>query len=200
MRSSFAVTLVFSIILMLGGAFAGQSSDASQPSSKIDAPGTKPNELSPSDTVDELKKRIIEIQNKGKLGFKKVVLCREIEGYGVYSPPAPNQQMRSISIYIEPENMGAMVTGDLWITNCSLEINLIDATGKALRHVQTINKMSKSPLLDLYFPVNLKFAGGKLPKGKLLIKVILNDKIKNQTAAKDLTINIEPKTPTGSGI
>lgn len=39
-----------------------------------------------SDEVQALETPIIELQNKGKLGFRKIVRCRSVEGFGAYSP------------------------------------------------------------------------------------------------------------------
>lgn len=46
--------------------------------------------------IAQLKKRIIELQNKGKLGFRKLVACSSVEGFGVYSPLKQGDRITSL--------------------------------------------------------------------------------------------------------
>src|SRR4030042_1545207 len=43
--------------------------------------------------IQKLKEQIIDLQNKGKLGFRKVVLCNSIDGFGLYSPFEPGRPL-----------------------------------------------------------------------------------------------------------
>jgi hypothetical protein len=112
------------------------------------------------DEVQALKQRIIELQNKGKLGFRKIVRCRSVEGFGAYSPLEPGQPVSKIVFYCEPSNVNTMISGDRYVIDCAVDAFLMDSTGRLLigkENIVKINRVSRSPVMDLYFkstPVN----------------------------------------------
>ncbi len=152
------------------------------------------------DKITELKNRIIELQNKSKLGFKKVAVCNKVEGYGMYSPIEPGKLTRSFILYFEPANVSTLVTPGRYVVDCTVDILQVsrDASGKFIgRRMKKlkINKVSRSPVLDLYFALNMTMK--KPPKEDLVIKTILFDNIKNQSTTVNYRINVKPKGKKG---
>ncbi len=82
------------------------------------------------DQVSLLKKQIIETQNNSKLGFRKVVLCSRVEGFGMYWPLNPEQPASSLLLYFEPSNVSTMVSGDRYVIDCTVDLVATDSTGK----------------------------------------------------------------------
>ncbi len=162
-----------------------------------DSRDTKPGEdklrsESPPTEIRKLKEQIIDLQNKGKLGFRKVVLCSSVEAYGIYSPIVPGQPSPKVYLYFEPENVSTLVTGDRYIIDLSLDLFLYDTGGKLIVGKETvlrINRISRSPILDLYYKVeiNLRKPGAQLG----VLKTVLHDKIKNGSVATTYKLNVE---------
>lgn len=150
-----------------------------------------------NDSGDEilvLKKRIIELQNKGKLGFRKLVVCTKVDGYGIYSPMEPGKPSRRMVLYFEPANVSTLVTSDRYIIDCSVDLIAFDGSGKPVtgkKGVLKINRVSRSPVLDLFFRINLNLK--KPPKKDLIIKTVLHDNIKNQSTSATYRINVKRK-------
>jgi hypothetical protein len=53
-----------------------------------------------------------------------------------------------------------------------------------------INRVSRSPILDLYFKIELVLKAPKKP-GSLILRIVLNDKIKNKSAGANLRLDME---------
>lgn len=143
--------------------------------------------------VLELKRAIIELQNRGKLGFRKVVLCSKVESYGVYSPLPKGKLARTMVLYCEPANVSTMVTSDRYIVDCTVDFIVLNAAGKAIagkKGYAKLHRIARSPVLDLFF--GLKFKIDKkvetLLKPGFTLRVLLHDNIKNQSAAYNLKL------------
>ena len=56
--------------------------------------------------LEEIKSQIIDLQNKGKLGVRDMVLSRQIYGYGSYEPYQNNVMSHDATayVYFEPVN------------------------------------------------------------------------------------------------
>jgi hypothetical protein len=150
------------------------------------------------DEVQALKQKIIELQNKGKLGFRKIVLCRSVEGFGVYSPLDPGQPVSKIVFYCEPSNVSTMLSGERYVIDCAVDAFLMDSSGRTLlgkENMLKINRVSRSPVMDLFFKVEINFQ--KLPAKKLIAKIVLHDKIKNQSVTVTQKINLEGGSKKG---
>jgi hypothetical protein len=144
--------------------------------------------------IQKLKEQIIDLQNKGKLGFRKVVLCNSVEGYGLYSPFEPGQPITRILLYFEPSNVSTLVSGDRFIVDLAVDVFLLDASGKLIAGKQNmlkINKISRSPILDLFYKLEMKVK--KPLKREILMKTVLHDRIKNQSTSMTYKINMESK-------
>jgi hypothetical protein len=158
--------------------------------------GPRPPDATPApDEVPRLKKQIIELQNKGKLGFRKVVPCTAVEGFGVYSPLAPGSNVSKVLLYVEPENFTTLVTGDRYIVDLSVDVFIYDKAGKLIsgkENALKINRVSYSPIVDLYYKIELNL--GKPAGQEFVIKTALHDKLKNQSASTIHKIKIDRKS------
>ena len=144
--------------------------------------------------IRKLKEQIIDLQNKGKLGFRKVVLCNSVEGYGLYSPFEPGQPLTRILLYFEPSNVSTLISGDRFIVDLAVDVFLLDTSGKLIAGKQNmlkINKISRSPILDLFYKLEMKVK--KPLKREILMKTVLHDRIKNQSTSMTYKINMESK-------
>ncbi len=137
----------------------------------------------------KLKHEILEMQNKGKLGFHKVVLCSSVDGYGQYSPIKPNSKVSRLTIYFEPANVSVMRSKNRYVIDCKIDIAAISSTGKvlAVKKNLSISRVTKSPPIDIYFKVNWNFK--KAPKKGIILKTVLRDRIKNASASVTLRLN-----------
>jgi hypothetical protein len=175
-----------------GGA-GSQGTSVPEDGQKKEIPGAEA-----SDEAQALKQKIIELQNKGKLGFRKIVLCRSVEGFGVYSPLDPGQPVSKIVFYCEPSNVSTMLSGERYVIDCAVDAFLMDSSGRTLlgkENMLKINRVSRSPVMDLFFKVEINFQ--KLPTRKMIAKIVLHDKIKNQSVTVTQRINLESGSKKG---
>lgn len=144
------------------------------------------------DEVQNLKTQIIELQNKGELGFRKVVACSAVEGYGMYSPLEEGSPIpQKLFLYFEPSNVSTLVSGDRYIIDLSVDILLTDPAGKVLGTALTkkINRISYSPLFDIHYAmaISLKELGNR----DVILRISLRDNIKNRTVTGSYRINVQ---------
>jgi hypothetical protein len=175
------------------GGTGSQGSLVPEDGLKKDVPGAEA-----PDEAQALKQKIIELQNKGKLGFRKIVLCRSVEGFGVYSPLDPGQPVSKIVFYCEPSNVSTMISGERYVIDCAVDAFLMDSSGRTLlgkENMLKINRVSRSPVMDLFFKVEISFQ--KLPARKMIAKIVLHDKIKNQSVTVTQKINLEGGSKKG---
>jgi len=152
----------------------------------------KKEESGGKDEVLELKKKILDLQNKAKLGFRKVVLCSKVEGFGAYSPLPKGQLPPQLVLYFEPANVSTLVSDDRYVIDCTVDIAILDAAGRpATGSIKSLklHKVTRSPVLDLYFKLPINF---RMPPEKVFsLRVVLNDNIKNQKTG--INFRIDPK-------
>jgi hypothetical protein len=168
-------------------------------SQPTDKKGTSP--AAPPDEAQAMKERIIDLQNKGKLGFRKIVACSTVEGFGVYSPIEPGQTVGKVVFYCEPANVSTLRSQDRYIVDCAVDFLLMDSSGKVLggkENALKINRISRSPVMDLYFKVEMRLR--KLADRSVFIKTVLHDKIKNETVSVINRINVDPGVKKNDGI
>jgi hypothetical protein len=176
-----------------GAGTGSQGASVPEDGQKKDIPGAEA-----SDEAQALKQKIIELQNKGKLGFRKIVLCRSVEGFGVYSPLDTGQPVSKIVFYCEPSNVSTMLSGERYVIDCAVDAFLMDSSGRTLlgrENMLKINRVSRSPVMDLFFKVEINFH--KLPARKMIAKIVLHDKIKNQSVTVTQRINLEGGSKKG---
>jgi len=137
------------------------------------------------DEILTLKNRIIDLQNKGQLGFKEFALCKNILGFGSYVPAEKPvvRRGKDLLIYYEPLNLYTDRTKGQYEVWYKQAIFLISEDRKVLspkENMPDFHYMSKSPVLDIYAANTLNL--GRLSSGKYIYKVVLRDKLKNVRA------------------
>lgn len=186
--SIFVVTFVF----VFSGNHASADASAAQNQSE-------PKEIAkpqPSDfeEISSLKEKILDIQNKSALGFGKVIPCKSVEAYGVYSPLEAGQPGSKVVFYFEPVNYGVLKGDGRYIIDCSVDLFILDPTGKVIagnENIRKINKISLSPILDFYLTVELNLAR-TLKQKAFIVKMVLNDRIKNKSVSTSQKIQLGP--------
>ena len=146
------------------------------------------------DETKPLKEQIIEIQNKGKLGYRRVVLCSAVEGFGMYSPVVAGQVPPRVIIYVEPSNVSTLVNDDRYVIDLSVDLFVIGEAGVPLFAKQNlpIRKVSRSPFLDLHYAIGVDLK--KYLKHSLItIRTVLHDKIKNQSISRSIKIRLQAR-------
>ena len=147
------------------------------------------------DTVSSLKERIIDIQNKGQLGFRNFALCSNIITYGQYVP-YPNNQVKAgtkIYFYFEPENVFTnrlKGTYQTWFTQ-----DMIVRTPKGEKLLDSpdalnFNMQSLAPVLDVWANNSLNLGG--LPPGKYEFVAVIHDKLRKADATKVFPFEVVP--------
>jgi hypothetical protein len=161
----------------------GRELNGDSPVGKIKKPANQ-------DKVFALKKEILELQNRNKLGFRKIVLCSKVERFGVYSPLPPGKLARKVVVYFEPANVSTLITKDRYIIDCTVDFIVLGPSSKpAASRTRSLklHRVARSPVLDFYFKLNIDF---KVPPKKTLsLKAVLHDNIKNQSTG--VTINLK---------
>lgn len=141
------------------------------------------------ESVLKLKNQIIDLQNRGTLGFREFSLCSNILGYGSYVPLDTPQvpQGSELQVYYEPVNVFTNRNKgqyEIWYTQ---DIVLLTDKGKVLyeqEELLTFRYSSRSPVFDLYATNSLNL--GELGPGKYVYKAVLRDKLKGVTAEYSL--------------
>jgi hypothetical protein len=137
------------------------------------------------DAVLKLKNQIIDLQNRGALGFREFTLCSKILGYGSYVPLDKLQvpQGSELQVSCEPVNVFTNRNKgkyEIWYTQ---DIVLLTDKGKVLYEQEELLNFrysSRSPVFDLYATNSLDL--GELSPGKYIYKAVLRDKLKGVTA------------------
>ncbi len=135
--------------------------------------------------VAQLKEKIIDLQNEGKLGFKNFFLCTNIIGYGQYVAANTNKVKAGTEIYFyyEPQNLFTNRSNSgyhVWYTQ---DMIVLDAKGKEIYNgpeMLNFNYQTTAPVLDYYATNSLSL--GNLPTGKYTFKAVMHDKLKNAEA------------------
>ncbi|MBM4328017.1 MAG: hypothetical protein FJ118_12745 [Deltaproteobacteria bacterium] len=166
------------------------------------APGEKehresreaPGPAAKTDEVEQLKQKILDIQNKGKLGFRKVVPCSSVEGYGLYAPLKPDEPATRVIFYFEPQNVSTLITGDRYVIDLTVSLFILDTAGKVVggkENMLKISRVSHSPVLDLFYKMDLK---AREPLSQdLIVRTVLRDNIKNETVSATYRLNVRSK-------
>jgi len=144
------------------------------------------------DEVSTLKEKIIDIQNKGELGFKDFTFCSKILGFASYVPLVESNIDRegSLLIYYEPANVYTNRRNGLYEIWYKQDLALLDQDGKTIweqKDILTFHYTTTKPVLDLYAQNTLDIEG-QLPEGSYQVRVVLKDQLKGKTAVKILDI------------
>ncbi|MBN1271236.1 MAG: hypothetical protein JXB26_03105 [Candidatus Aminicenantes bacterium] len=146
------------------------------------------------DEILQLKEKIIDIQNEGKLGFRNFTLCSKIFGFGSYVPlrePVLDKN-DTLLVYYEPLNVFTNRKEGIYEIWYTQDMILLDAEGKVIQEwedILTFHHSAKVPVLDLYArnSIDLK---GMLPSGSYTFKAILKDQLRGITVTKTLDFSI----------
>lgn len=148
------------------------------------------------DTVGGLRERILELQNKGKLGIRGLVMCRSVTTYGQYvvnearTAPAGS----TVHFYYEPENVFTQrdrTTYRIWYTQ---DIVLLKKDGTELfrsNGILAFTHLGFSSVLDLYATNELDL--GELAQGEYRFRIVLHDKLRGAEASAEISFTITAK-------
>jgi len=141
----------------------------------------------------KLKNQIIDLQNRGSLGFKDFTLCSKILGFGSFIPLDQPQvgQGSELQIYYEPVNVFTNRHQGQYELYYAQDIVLLSEQGETLyeaKELLSFHYVSRSPVFDLYATNSLNL--GSLPPGKYTYKAVLRDKLKEATAELSLPFTI----------
>lgn len=162
--------LIASILIILGWAF------------------TQENEIL------RLKEQIIELQNKGELGFANFTLCSKIMGFASYVPlPEPVVDKNgTLLVYYEPVNVFTSKRDGLYEIWYAQDMTLLKDNGEVVSHwdeILTFQYTTRKPVMDLFAQNSIDLKG-QLPAGKYRFKATLRDKLSEKTAVHTVDFEI----------
>ena len=150
--------------------------------------------IAQEEEILDLKIKIIELQNKGELGFTNFTPCSEILGFASYVPlPEPVVDKNgTLLIYYEPINVHTNI-GDgfyeIWYTQ---DMTLLKENDEVISHwedILTFHYTTKKPVMDLFAQNSIDLKG-QLPAGKYKFKATLKDKLSKKTATHIIDFEI----------
>lgn len=138
-----------------------------------------------AETVDQLKERIIDMENAGKLGFRQFTLCTKIDGYGQFEPAAGTkvQAGTKLQFYYEPQNLFTKRADGAYQKWFTQDMIVRDASGKELLRKEAaldFNYKTRTAVLDVYGTNSLSL--GELPPGKYEFEAVIHDQLSKQDA------------------
>ena len=146
------------------------------------------------DEILDLKEKIIELQNKGKLGFTNFALCSKIMGFASFVP-LPElviDKNGTLLIYYEPINIFTKRKDDLYEIWYTQDMTLLRDNGEVVSHwndILTFHYTTKKPVMDLFAQNSIELKG-QLPVGKYKFKATLKDKLIEKTATHIIDFEI----------
>jgi len=142
----------------------------------------------------KLKEKIIEIQNRGELGFRNFAFCSAIAGYGSYVPltsPVLDKN-GELLVYYEPVNVFTAKKEGLYEIWYTQDMVLLDEKGTLLQewpNALAFHYTTRTPLLDFWAQNSLTL-GGQVPVGKYQFKAVLKDKLSGKSSIKVLAFEV----------
>jgi hypothetical protein len=138
------------------------------------------------DEILNLKEKIIDLQNKGKLGFTNFTMCSKIMGFASYVPlPEPALDKNgTLLIYYEPINVFTNRKDGLYEIWYTQDMTLLNENGEVVSHwndILTFHYTTQKPVMDLFAQNSIELKG-QLPAGKYKFKATLKDKLSEKTA------------------
>ena len=141
--------------------------------------------VSAQDQVLALKNQIIDIQNKGRLGFSELVLCSKVMGFGSYVPLEKPvlKKGAELLVYYQPLNVFTnRVKGqyEIWYTQ---DIAILSPAGETLfeqKGFLEFHYFSRTPVFDLFATNTLDITD--VPAGSYVYLAVLRDKLKDASA------------------
>jgi hypothetical protein len=141
-----------------------------------------------SEEILKLKERIIEIQNKGELGFRNFGFCSKINGFSSYVPLENNvvDKAGQLLVYYEPQNVFTAKKAGLYEVWYTQDMALLRASGETLQEwpdVLDFHYTTKTPVMDLFAQNSLDLSG-QLAAGTYKFRAVLKDKLSGRTAVR----------------
>lgn len=146
------------------------------------------------DEILDLKEKIIDLQNKGILGFQNFTLCSKIFGFGSYVPleqPVVDKN-GSLLVYYEPSNVYTSRKEGLYEIWYTQDMVLLDGKGEVVQEWKDILEFhytTRKPVLDLFARNSLDL-GGQLPPGSYGFRAVIKDKLGDKKAERTVTFEI----------
>ena len=142
----------------------------------------------------KLKEKIIEIQNKGDLGFRNFAFCSAIIGFGSYVPlsRAELDKNGELLVYYEPVNVFTSRKEGLYEVWYTQDMVLLDEKEAVLQewpNALDFHYTTRTPVMDLWAQNNITL-GGQVPAGKYKFKAVLKDKLSGRTAVKVMDFEV----------
>jgi hypothetical protein len=133
-----------------------------------------------------LKEKIIDLQNKGTLGYANFTLCSKIMGFASYVPleePVIDKN-GTLLVYYEPINVYTSKRDGMYEIWYTQDMTLLKENGEVVSHwndILTFHYTTKKPVMDLFAQNSIDIKG-QLPTGKYKFKATLKDKLSEKTA------------------
>lgn len=150
--------------------------------------------FSQQDEILELKEKIIQLQNKGTLGFQNFTLCSKILGFASYVPIAEAvvDKNGTLLIYYEPVNVFTNTRDGLYEIWYTQDMTLLKENGDIVQNwkdILTFHYTTKKPVMDLFAQNSIDIKG-QLPAGKYKFRAVLHDRLSEKTATKTIDFEI----------
>ena len=146
------------------------------------------------DEILALKEKIIDLQNKGKLGLSNFTICSQIMGFASYVPlqePTLDKD-GTLLVYYEPVNVFTNRKDDLYEIWYTQDMTLLKENGEVVSHwndILTFHYTTTKPVMDLFAQNSIELKG-LLPAGKYKFKATLKDKLTQKTATHIIDFEI----------
>ena len=146
------------------------------------------------DEILKLKEKIIELQNKGKLGFRNFTLCSKIFGYASYVPlqePVIDKD-GTLLVYYEPVNVYTSMRDGLYEVMCTQDMALLEENGGVISEWEDILRFqytTKLPVMDLFAQNSIDLEGN-IPPGKYKFKATFKDQLRGKSVTKIIDFEI----------
>ena len=150
--------------------------------------------FSQEDEILKLKEKIIELQNKGNLGYANFTMCSKIIGFASYVPLSEPvlDKNGTLLIYYEPVNVYTNRKNGLYEIWYTQDMTLLKENGEVLSHwddILTFHYTTQKPVMDLFAQNSIELKG-LLPVGKYKFKAVLKDKLAEKTATHIIDFEI----------
>lgn len=142
----------------------------------------------------QLKEQIIDLQNEGELGFKEMVLCSKIIGFGSYVPlqkPVVDKN-GELLVYFEPANIFTNRRNGIYEMWYREDMILMNENGEVMQKWEDIvdfHYTAQKPVLDLFGQNSINLSGS-VPAGKYRFKAVLKDQLSGKTVSKTIDFEI----------
>ncbi len=150
--------------------------------------------LGQENEILKLKEKIIELQNKGILGFQNFTLCSKIFGFASYVPlsEAVVDKNGTLLVYYEPVNVFTNVKDGLYEIWYTQDMTLLKENGDVVQEwkdILSFHYTTKKPVMDLFAQNSIDIKG-QLSVGKYKFRAVLHDRLSEKSATKTIDFEI----------